>query len=91
MKNTHVYCVLCACVSKKKSTNSVSEMKTEEKIVRASTVYIDGCLHVYLVDFSVVHGVFKADQERVIGKSVNGQLPLSCQFTTPYFPFFCLR
>lgn len=91
MKNTHVYCVLCACVSKKKSTSSVGKMKNYEKTSRALRVYIDRWLHVFLVDFSVVHDVFEADQERVIGESVNGQLPLSCQFTMPYFPVFCLR
>lgn len=91
MKNTHVYCVLCAYVSKKKSTNSVGKMKNDEKTSRASRVYIDRWLHVYFVDFSVVHDAFKADQERAIGKSVNGQLPLSCQFTMIYFPVFCLR
>lgn len=91
MKNTHVYCVLCACVSKKKSTSSVVKIQNEEKVSRASTVYIDRWLRVYFVDFSVVHDVFKADQERVIGKSVNGQLPLRCQSTMLHFPVFCLR
>lgn len=91
MKNTHVYCVLCACVDKKKSTSSVGEIKNQEKTARASTVYINRWLHVHLVDFSVIHDVFKADQERVIGKSVNGQLPLRCQFTMLYFLVFCLR
>lgn len=91
MKNTHVYCVLCACVSKKKSTNSVGKIQNEEKTASVPRVYIDGYICMYFVDFSVVHDVFKADQERVIRKSVNGQLPLRCQLTMLCFPVFYLK
>lgn len=91
MKNTHAYCVLCACVDKRKSTNYLGKRNSQENTARISRVYIDRWLYVYFVDFSVVHDAFKADQEHVVGKSVNGQLPLSCQFTMPYFPVFCLR
>lgn len=62
-------------------------LKNQEDIVRLSRVYIDG----YFIDFSVAHDAFKADQEHVIGKSVNGQLPLRWQFTMPHLLVFCLR